>query len=84
MTVYLLTYYNCYQQILLQTRREHCEASKVIREVIGETENNGPFDTDAAIVLQMCIPNLPPSFLQYCRLIDIDYAIKFVIAVSGW
>ncbi|XP_048507288.1 arrestin domain-containing protein 17-like [Athalia rosae] len=57
--------------------------SRMRKEVIQDFEVNVVEGQDL-VLINLKLPSLPPSGLQYCRLIDIDYKLKVEARVEGW
>lgn len=58
-------------------KKEHRKVAEIKRPEIK------PGDDDIWANVEMAIPALPPSHLEYCRIIDIDYEFKFEMDPSG-
>ncbi|KAL7295316.1 arrestin domain-containing protein 17-like [Trichogramma pretiosum] len=59
-------------------------ASKRIEtEIISKDRKLGPFFKKDDVSLKILVPALPPSHLENCNIINIEYKIVFTICVSG-
>nr|XP_003699454.1 PREDICTED: arrestin domain-containing protein 3-like [Megachile rotundata] len=60
-------------------------SSKVKRESneIKSTTYSGPFTNRGEAVMDILVPPIPPSNLQFCNIIDLKYTLAVVVHVSG-
>ena len=56
---------------------------KYSTEIIKKTKCSGPFPKHGEALLKIEVPSLPPSRLDNCSLIHINYKLIFTIYVSG-
>nr|XP_045584934.1 arrestin domain-containing protein 17-like isoform X2 [Procambarus clarkii]XP_045584935.1 arrestin domain-containing protein 17-like isoform X2 [Procambarus clarkii] len=77
---------NSTKAVIHQTITYHAEGSrKRESRKIAEIKRPEikPGDDDIWSGVEMLIPSLPPSHLQFCRIIDIEYEFKFEMDPSG-
>ncbi|XP_076226623.1 arrestin domain-containing protein 2-like isoform X2 [Nomia melanderi] len=58
-----------------KTRTEHFE--------VMASSYSGPFTSDGQIYLELRIPPIPPSYLQFCDIIDLNYNLKILVHFPG-
>ncbi|XP_043248558.1 arrestin domain-containing protein 17-like [Colletes gigas] len=64
-----------FHAISAKTKHEYSEISSV--------KYTGPFSNIGLISLDLRIPPIPPSNLEYCRIINLNYKLKVFVHVSG-
>ncbi|XP_034950649.1 arrestin domain-containing protein 3-like [Chelonus insularis] len=69
------------QTLLFHSRKLH--KKKCITSIITETIKEGPFAEDIKEIIELRVPIVPGSRLEYCNLIDIDYKLIFYAEVSN-
>ncbi|CAK9830311.1 Arrestin domain-containing protein 3 [Anthophora retusa] len=70
--------------ILEQEIEFHATAkTKTDRSNIKISKRLGPFSVAGQLNLELLVPPLPPSKLEYCSIIDINYRLKIQAQVSG-
>ncbi|KAK9309622.1 hypothetical protein QLX08_000835 [Tetragonisca angustula] len=59
--------------------------SKTLTEnsIITKTSQAGPFLINGQVMSGLLIPPIPPSYLNYCGIIDLDYELIVCIHISG-
>lgn len=57
--------------------------TKTTNTEVKMVNNSGPFFTKGQVVMELLIPPLPPSNLEFCRIIDLEYVLKVSVHVSG-
>ncbi|XP_076766720.1 arrestin domain-containing protein 17 [Xylocopa sonorina] len=56
---------------------------KTERSEIKSTRDSGPFSTNGCSMLEFSVPPIPPSHLEYCSIIDLEYELVVTTHVSG-
>ncbi|CAD1470839.1 unnamed protein product, partial [Heterotrigona itama] len=51
--------------------------------VINKMIQAGPFPTNGQVISKLLIPPIPPSYLEYCSIIDVNYDLIVCVHVSG-
>ncbi|XP_076628675.1 arrestin domain-containing protein 3 isoform X2 [Colletes latitarsis] len=64
-----------FHAISAKTKHEYSEISSV--------KYSGPFSNIGLTTLDLRIPPIPPSNLEYCRIINLNYKLKVLVHVSG-
>ncbi|KAF3430394.1 hypothetical protein E2986_10021 [Frieseomelitta varia] len=69
---------------LLQKLQFHSSLKTLIENfIITKTSQTGPFPTNGQIMSGLLISPIPPSYLKYCSIIDVDYELIVCIHISG-
>lgn len=50
---------------------------------VASTKNSGPFSTNGQSATELLVPPTPPSYLEFCGIIDLDYKLVLTVHVSG-
>lgn len=45
--------------------------------------NPFPNNSEDPVTINLKVPSLPPSSLEYCGIIDLDYVLRVVFCFSG-
>ncbi|XP_078045502.1 arrestin domain-containing protein 2-like isoform X2 [Augochlora pura] len=43
----------------------------------------GPFTTQGTIILEIKVPPIPPSYMPFCKILDLDYYLKVGVHFTG-
>lgn len=73
--------FNFYQTITYHAEGSRKRESRKIAEI--KRPEIKPGDDDIWSSVEMLIPSLPPSHLQFCRIIDIEYEFKVRVREFG-
>ncbi|CAK9821021.1 Arrestin domain-containing protein 2 [Anthophora plagiata] len=73
-----------FKMILEQEIEFHATTkTKTVSSEVKTTKHLGPFPVSNQINLELLIPPLPPSKLEHCSIIDLNYHLKIQVQVSG-
>ncbi|RLU22498.1 hypothetical protein DMN91_004776 [Ooceraea biroi] len=53
------------------------------KSIVAGMQKMGPFDQNAVINLQIYVPPIPPSDLEFCSIIQLRYFLYIILEVSG-
>ncbi|CAL7934306.1 unnamed protein product [Xylocopa violacea] len=56
---------------------------KTEKTEVKSTRDLGPFSTNGCSMLEFSVPPIPPSRLEYCSIIELDYELAVTAHVSG-
>lgn len=57
--------------------------TQTVNTVLKVTSDSGPFPARNRVVSNIVVPPIPPSRLQYCSIIDLEYQLIVSVHVSG-
>lgn len=75
----------CVKLMRLVSFYSSAPSSKIKHESneIKSTTYSGPFSNSGQSMMDILVPPLPPSSLQFCNIIDLKYTLTVVVHVSG-
>ncbi|XP_011176387.1 arrestin domain-containing protein 17 [Solenopsis invicta] len=67
--------------IKLQQSFKFCATAreKHVKETVAKVQKIGPFDKYAIIELRLLIPSVPPSELEFCNIIHLNYILRITL-----
>lgn len=54
-------------------------SEKKKRKTVAVVQKEGPFDKHSIIALRLLIPSVPPSELEFCKIIDLKYILRLIL-----
>ncbi|XP_076238914.1 arrestin domain-containing protein 3 [Calliopsis andreniformis] len=79
-TVQVTTIETRFEQLL---KFHSTSKSTTTRCTVTSSKIAAPTTTKAQTVSELLLPPIPPSYLEFCNIIDIEYTLKIIVHVSG-